>query len=308
MVPLVRGRLTHVNGTPLDQRSLTQNAGTTDNEGSQQQFRNREQNISLSEGLPPGDQVIDGNFWPQFQNEKHKKPSADGGIFEVSVEERFAQRLGVTLGDDLRFFVAGASWNLKITSIRSVPWQNLQPHFFLVAHPQAFLGVPPVYFAAAKLLTSNNHASVTLELRKQFPDLTIIDVQKIGVALENMIASLVTLVTGLFLCLFFCCMLMGFVQILAERADIASQDKLFFQLGATPALLARVRLLQGILTYGVSMGAGIFCGVGFATLLLRYFWELPVWPAAEVPLALGTLLAGVVWLVASKVQRPTSIP
>ena len=48
----------------------------------------------------------------------------------VSIEESAADDMGVKIGDDLTFLIAGEKITAKISSIREVDWNSFSPNFF----------------------------------------------------------------------------------------------------------------------------------------------------------------------------------
>ncbi|MBK6351169.1 MAG: hypothetical protein IPF50_15835 [Proteobacteria bacterium] len=57
------------------------------------------------------------------------------GAPRVSVEQDYAERLGIKLGDTLTYDVAGETVTARVTSLREVHWDSFQPNFFVVFSP-----------------------------------------------------------------------------------------------------------------------------------------------------------------------------
>jgi putative ABC transport system permease protein len=60
------------------------------------------------------------------------KVAADTDPIPVSIEKGIAENLKVGLGDELEFEIQGVPVKTKVTSIREVDWQRVQPNFFVV--------------------------------------------------------------------------------------------------------------------------------------------------------------------------------
>ena len=59
---------------------------------------------------------------------------------EISIEEDFGRELGVKMGDELSFDIAGEAVSAKVTSFRTVEWDTFKPNFFMVFSPAALEG------------------------------------------------------------------------------------------------------------------------------------------------------------------------
>jgi putative ABC transport system permease protein len=87
--PMVRARLTAINGRPVTAADYT-------DERAKRQI-DREFTLSYMDSMPPGIQIISGRW---FRREDYAQGS-------VSVEVWIAERPGIRLGDRLNFFMCG---------------------------------------------------------------------------------------------------------------------------------------------------------------------------------------------------------
>ena len=71
-----------------------------------------------------------------------------GDLPGVSLEERYAKRLKIKIGDEIGMTILGLPLKAKVESFRKVNWANLKPNFFffvpgvLENYPQTYLGTP----------------------------------------------------------------------------------------------------------------------------------------------------------------------
>ncbi|MBT4963710.1 MAG: hypothetical protein HON32_05965 [Francisellaceae bacterium] len=70
---------------------------------------------------------------------------------QVSVEEGFAKRLDIELQDSLTVQVGSESIEAKVTSVRSVDWQNMSPNFFLIFSKDIISALPYTYMTSIHL-------------------------------------------------------------------------------------------------------------------------------------------------------------
>ena len=80
------------------------------------------------------------------------------GRLEVSVERRFARRIGAEIGSEIEFDVQGVPLTLHVTSVRTVVWQSLALNFFLVAEPGALDDAPALHLVSARVPPESDSA------------------------------------------------------------------------------------------------------------------------------------------------------
>lgn len=158
LVPMVRARLRALNDQGVE--------GQYEEGSRAERFANREANLSYSATLPPANKITAGEFW-----------SAGTTGFEVSVEEEFAESLGIALGDTLAFDIAGEQRSADVTSLRSVDWDSFQPNFFMLFTPSSLEGFPATFISS--IYVEETQRPVLLDMIKRFPSITSIDMEAI---------------------------------------------------------------------------------------------------------------------------------
>ena len=108
LAPLVRGRISHVNGAAL---------AVSDDPGRRREARD-EHKLSHLEGNIDGVTLTRGSWWTPGRT----------GLPAMALEDREAEQLGVVPGDRLRFTLAGESQELEVTGIYSQ--RGLQTRFW----------------------------------------------------------------------------------------------------------------------------------------------------------------------------------
>lgn len=122
----------------------------------------RELNLTFRETLPPNNPLIAGEWF------------APDAVDEVSLEQRVADRLGVTLGDRLAFVIDGQTITVTVTSIRQVNWETMQPNFFMIFPKASLASFMPTYIAS--FFHPEGQPQLVAELVQQFPTVSVIDV------------------------------------------------------------------------------------------------------------------------------------
>ena len=127
----------------------------------------REFNLSYAETLQEDNRIITGSWWPQ-------KPGSENYF---SVEKDIAETLAIKQGDTLTYLIAGHELNGKVINLRWVDWDSFNVNFFVVANPEALLTYPSTFISSFYLPEKDR--LLLIELVKQFPSITIFDVDAI---------------------------------------------------------------------------------------------------------------------------------
>jgi putative ABC transport system permease protein len=255
--PMIRGRLTGIGGEPV--------APDDYEDPRAERLASREFNLSFAEGMQGDNEVIAGRWWrgaeppPQF-----------------SVEEGIAETLGVALGDELRFSVAGREVAAPVTSLRRVQWDSFNVNFFVIGTPELLAGEPATYITSFYLPAERE--ALVPELLRAFPSGTLIDVGALLDQVRGIIEQGIRAVEYVFLFTLAAGLLVMYAGIQASLAVRRGEHGVLRTLGA-----GRRQLLRGLLVEFTAAGllAGLTASV-FAELtgyvLARQLFELPFAP------------------------------
>ncbi len=167
--PMVRARLLKVNGIDYE-RKIEEGGFKTREEEREARFRNRGLNLSYRQSLSGSETIIEGRPFVGDFNPDSGKPA------ELSVEFRFAERMGMKLNDKIIFDVQGVSVEGQITSIRRVKWTSFQPNFFILVQNGVLNDAPKTFIAAVPYLEETQRQELQNELAKKFANVSVVDV------------------------------------------------------------------------------------------------------------------------------------
>lgn len=174
---LVRGKITSINDKPFEKVDLNQ--ALSREEETDLRFRNRGINLTSRSNLNESEQIIQGEWFGQIK-ENQKYP-------ELSLEEKYAKRIGVQLQDKIEFDIQGVSLIGIVTSLRKVRWTSFQPNFFIIVQPGFLEDAPQTYVALLK-----NFDQMTLsQFEKQWltknANISVVDVAEVFSAAQKMV-------------------------------------------------------------------------------------------------------------------------
>ncbi len=116
--PLVRARISHVNGRPVEEFEARTERGRNELED--------EINLTWAEELNTDNEIVAGSWW-----------QPGDATPQLSLEEELLAEIGLDLGDEVTYAIGGESFTVRITSARRVHWDSFRPNFFMVLNPGA---------------------------------------------------------------------------------------------------------------------------------------------------------------------------
>jgi putative ABC transport system permease protein len=283
--PMIRGRLVAINDKAVGPGSFADERA--------QHLVEREFNLSHAAALPPHNLVSAGRWTAE---------EADG----LSVEEGLAKTLSLSLGDTLRFDIAGQLREARITSLRRVDWASMHVNFFVMFPLSAMPELPATTISAFR---APAQAGFDNALARRFSNITLVDVSASVAQVQRVLEQVIRAVEFLFGFTLVAGLVVLFAAVSATREARAREFALMRAMGASSKLLAQVQRTELL---GVGALAGLLATLAASTIgwaLARWAFEFTWNPAPWVPLAgalAGALLALAAgwWSLREVLRRP----
>ncbi|GFE78263.1 inner membrane transport permease [Steroidobacter agaridevorans] len=283
LVPMIRARLIKIAGTSAGDLKIQSDRG--------RDFLDREANLTWAETVQDDNKLVAGEWW---------RPN-DGGGPRVSVELEMAEALGLKLGDELTYDVAGETVTARVTSFREVQWDSFRPNFFMVFSPGTLNDSTGTYITSVHI--AREQRPVLMDFVRQFPEVTAIDLEAILTQVRGVMdkASLAVQYVFGFTLLAGVTVLLAAIQ--ATRDERRYESAMLRTLGAS-----RRVVLQGVAAEFTTLGilSGTLAAIGataagyfLATEIfnLDYTFDMTVW---AVGLVAGAVLVGLSGTLATR--------
>ncbi len=279
--PLVRARMTTINGQDVSQISFEDPQG--------ERWARRESNLSFGDTIQTGNELTQGQWW-QPGTDKH----------EVSVEEDFGRDLGINIGDELGFDIAGEPVTATVTSFRSVEWDTFRPNFFMFFSDATLRDYPATYITA--LYADAEDDRKILELMRQFPSVTVIDLEASLAQVRDVMDKASLAVQAVFLFTLFAGLAVLWAAVQSSLDERSFESAILRTLGAS-----RGRVLAGVAIEFLAIGllAGLLASTGASLAAwylavnvydLQYHFSPVLWLTGPI---LGMLFVGCSGLIAT---------
>ena len=263
LFPMVRGRLIAINQHTV--------SGDDCPEPRTRELVEREFNLSWSDSLPVGNEIVQGVWMGQ------------GASSALSVEEGIANRLGIHVGDTLTYEVADNRLSAKVANLRKVSWDSMRVNFFVIAAPGMLENFPSSYITSFHLPPDKAAAGDTL--LKNFPGLLLIDTEAMLAQVRHVIDQIAQAVSAVFTFTLLSGLAVLYAALLATQDERIHQAAILRTLGADSHYLRRLHLTEFAMLGALS---GLFAAAG-ATIL--------GWVLAHYVLEIPYRLNGMIWLV-----------
>jgi putative ABC transport system permease protein len=167
--PLIRARITKLNGKDFE-RNVNNNKYQTREEERDNRFRNRGINLTYRGELGEAEEIIEGRPFAKQVNPE---------LAELSVEHRYADRLGLKINDILVFDIQGVGVSGQIVNLRSVRWTSFRPNFFIVVQPGFLEDAPKTHIGALARMDNSVKANLQRKLVGRFANISLIDLDRL---------------------------------------------------------------------------------------------------------------------------------
>ena len=174
-VPMLRGRITHLNG--IDTREIE-----VPPEGAW--VLRGDRGITYSDERPENSTLLEGEWWPEGY----------AGEPLVSFTAQEGRELGLSLGDTITVNVLGRPLTARIASFRQVEWESLAMNFVMVFSPNTFAGAPHAWLATltAPGAAPADEARILNAVTRNFPTVTTLRVKDALEVVNELLGQLAT--------------------------------------------------------------------------------------------------------------------
>jgi putative ABC transport system permease protein len=282
LYPMVRGRLTSIGERKVAARDYADQRA--------KRLVEREFNLSWADKPRPDNKIVAGKFWPEGTKER-----------EFSVEEGLAKTLGIKVGDELAFDVAGSPFSAKVTSLRKLDWDSFKPNFFVIASPPLLQSYPASWITSFHL--PQGKEEVISGLVQRFPNVSVIDLTAIMAQFQRITDQVSRAVEFVFLFAIAAGLVVLFAAISSTQDERVFEGAILRTLGASRRQLTILQLAE-FLAIGLLAGAIAAGGaVGTAMVLSERVLGVPYdvnWMLPTIGLLVGALGVAVAGLLGTR--------
>lgn len=297
-VPIVNMRLEKWNNITADlYRQDTTN-------GRRQWLFSREYRVTFRDSLTPYEKVTEGEW----------KGNVEDGKVYISIEEGYAKRFDMEIGDTLLFNVQGAMISTIIGSFREVDWNRIQTNFLVVFPAGVLENAPQFHVLLTRVPSPEVSASFQQKVVKAFPNISIIDLALVLNVIDELLDKIAfvirfiaafSIITGLVVLI---------ASVLISKFQRLQESVLLRTLGAVRRQVFMITALEYFFLGSLAAITGILIALAGSWLLAEYSFETRFTPSIPAILivffsiCLLTVLVGLInsWSILRKAPLEVS--
>lgn len=217
--------------------------------------------------------------------------SADSaGIPVISLEQGFAKRFLINIGDTLQFNVQGSVMQTKVGSLREVNWRSMQTNFVVVFPKGVLEEAPQFHVLLTRVPSQQASARFQQAVVRQYPNVSIIDLglvlqvlndlmEKIGFVIRFMAGF--SIVTGIVVLI---------ASVLISKYQRLQESVLLRTLGASRKQIFAITALEYFFLGALAAITGIGLALAGSWALAHYTFSTTFTPQLAPVLALFVLV------------------
>jgi putative ABC transport system permease protein len=170
-VPMLRGRITRINGTPVEQAKVAPEA---------QWALRSDRGLTYAAEPPAGSRLVAGSWWPA----DYQGPPL------VSFDAELAHGMGLQVGDSITVNVLGRDVAARIANLRRIEWARLGINFAIVFAPGTLEAAPQTHLAAVYVAPGEPEEALVRQITDRFPNVSAIPVREALAAVARIVATI----------------------------------------------------------------------------------------------------------------------
>lgn len=258
-VPIVTMRIEEVNGQTAEDVKKDSTSGI-----SIRAFQ-REIRSTFRDTLSETEKITQGTWWGNVR-------SPDDTVY-VSIEESYAERSKLNIGDKILFNVQGALIPTVVGSFRKVDWNRIQTNFRVVFPAGVLESAPQFHVLMTKVPSAAASARFQQAVVQKFPTLSIVDLELILSVMDELLSKIgfvirfmagFSIITGLVVLI---------SSVLISKYQRMQESVLLRTLGASRKQIYAITALEYFFLGALAAGTGIVLSLAGSWALAKYSFE-----------------------------------
>ncbi len=258
-VPIVNMRLEKVNDITLERLQKDSTIKM------RQWAFDREYRVTFRDSITGSERITKGKW--------SGTADPDNGNVFISLEERFARRNGIEIGDTMIFNVQGSIITTMVGSLRKVDWNRIQTNF-LVVFPTGVLEEAPQFHVLLTRVPDKETSARFQQLTVQrFPNVSIIDLSLVLSIVEkllNKVGFVIRFMAGFSI---FTGLIVLIASVLISKYQRMQESVLLRTLGASRRQIYYITALEYFFLGALAAATGMLLSLGISWLLAKFIFE-----------------------------------
>lgn len=272
-MPVAVGKLVTINGVDVERVPFRNRDRRAD--------ASRQIRFSWSKTLPDANHIVAGHWF---------SPGAQGA--EVSLDEGWARRFDLHLGDTLGFLIGDQRIDARLTSLREVDWSRFNVNFFVMLDATHGHRLAHTWITSFHLPRGNARALAAFS--RDFPNLSLIDVDALLDRARRVVAEVTAAARWVLVFSLLAGALVLAAALTMSAAERRHEAALLRTLGARRAQLRLAAACEFALLGAIAGVTASLAAAAAGAWLARTMFHLGAFSPPWLPLCATALLSAVV--------------
>ncbi len=258
-IPIVTMRIENINGTDAA-KALKDSTDSIPRRAFE-----TEQRVTYRDSILGTEKITAGEFESAINR--------PGDTAHISIEDRYASRLHLKIGDQIIFNVQGVLVPTVVGSFRQIDYRRLQPNFRIV-FPRGILETAPQFFVMLTHVPSSEaSAHFQQAVVRKYPNVSIIDLELILNVLNDLLDKIGFVIR--FMAAFSICtgLVVLIASVLISKYQRIQESILLRTLGASRKQILIITSLEFFFLGALGAGTGIILSLAGSWALAKYSFE-----------------------------------
>lgn len=206
---------------------------------------------------------------------------ATQGLVRASLEEKFAERIGMKMGDHFLLSIGGVPVKLRVDSLRKVKWNNFKPNFFIVVNAIDLQDAPMDFVGIARV-PSKMISEYQQKIAARYPEITVLNAQSISQRLMELMDQLGLAVQSVGLFSLGSCILVFLGILMSQRQGKLQELALLRTLGLRSWKVRALFILEILSLAAGALLIAFILAFGAHSILNKFYLDIPI---EEIPYA-----------------------
>jgi len=261
---MVRSRITKINGEKYQRDNSEKASFETREEQRSRRFRNRGVNLSYAKTLNTSEKLVEGDWFK------------DDGVNEISLEQRYADKMKLGLGDTMSFDILGVEITATITSIRTIKWTSFLPNFFILFEDGLINDAPKSFISVVDKVDFEQQLRIQDLIVDKFANISILNVTEVIQKIMNIFEAMSLAIRVMAIL----CLIVGFFVLFAIIQNQLKRKRFDGAIQKVFGIKSLDLFLNIVIEYLIIVLIASFIGIGFSLLLgqvVSYMFFDGVW-------------------------------
>jgi predicted lysophospholipase L1 biosynthesis ABC-type transport system permease subunit len=228
----------------------------------------REIRMHWNNELPNNNRIVSGAWWQ----------SETTNWQQVSLEEEVMTDMGLSLGDELSFIIAGKRYNFTITASHAFKSGNGSITFWVQVPSSALTHISSTHYNMASLEVSELQQPLLGELWQKFPTLRMVSLKEMTARFDATLAMITTVISGFSIVIILLAGIVILASINAVEAKERKKNSIIMSFGFSHRTCFQLNIIEWIITALIAAGGAILGTYLAGLLIYQSQFSLPYQP------------------------------